>query len=232
MENYGNEAKVLGPRPYYPAAEAIASPRTVPRKAYLTVKRTMDILGSLAGIFFCFPLFMVIALLLKTEDRKGSVFFKQVRIGKEGKPFEMYKFRSMVHNAEEILTDLLEQNEIEGAMFKMKEDPRVTKVGRFIRKTSIDELPQLWNVLRGDMSLVGPRPSLPREVELYTRHDKQRLAVIPGCTGLWQVSGRNSLSFQEMVELDLYYIEHRNIWFDVKLILRTVRVMVFPNNAY
>lgn len=232
MENYGSEAEMLGPGPYYPAAEAAASPRPVPRKTYLAAKRTMDILGALAGILFCLPLFLLIAVLLKLEDRKAGVFFKQTRIGKDGAPFQMYKFRSMVHNAEEILEQLLEQNEIQGAMFKMKEDPRVTKVGRFIRRTSIDELPQLWNVLRGDMSLVGPRPSLPREVEQYTRYDRQRLAVIPGCTGLWQVSGRNSLSFQEMVELDLYYIEHRSIWFDVKLMLRTVRIMVFPNSAY
>lgn len=144
----------------------------------------------------------------------------------------MYKFRSMVSNAEELLEKLLDQNEVGGAMFKMKEDPRITKIGKFIRKTSIDELPQLWNVVRGDMSLVGPRPALPREVMQYTSYDKQRLSVSPGCTGLWQVSGRNNLSFQEMLELDLEYIERRNLWLDIKVMLRTVKVMVFPNSAY
>lgn len=232
MDNFGNEAKVLGVRAYYPAAEAKITSGPAPRKLYTAVKRAVDILGSLAGILFCLPLFVTIALLLKLEDHRGGAFFKQTRIGKDGKPFTMYKFRSMVSNAEEILEGLLEHNEVQGAMFKMKEDPRVTKVGRFIRKTSIDELPQLWNVLRGEMSLVGPRPPLPREVEQYTRYDRQRLQVTPGCTGLWQVSGRNSLSFQEMVELDLYYIHHRSLWLDLKLILRTVRVIVFPNNAY
>lgn len=144
----------------------------------------------------------------------------------------MYKFRSMVSNAEELLDKLLEQNEISGAMFKMKEDPRITKIGKFIRKTSIDELPQLWNVVRGEMSLVGPRPALPREVMQYSSYDKLRLRVSPGCTGLWQVSGRNNLSFQEMLALDLEYIERRGIWLDVKVMLRTVKIMVFPNSAY
>lgn len=138
----------------------------------------------------------------------------------------------MVANAEEMLDSLLSQNEIKGAMFKMKEDPRITKVGRFIRKTSIDELPQLWNVIRGDMSLVGPRPALPREVNEYTSYDKLRLKVLPGCTGLWQVSGRNELSFKEMVELDLKYIEERGFLLDLKLMLLTVRVMFGSKNAY
>ncbi|GIO68378.1 hypothetical protein J21TS3_31990 [Paenibacillus cookii] len=138
----------------------------------------------------------------------------------------------MVSNAEELLEKLLVQNEVKGAMFKMKEDPRITKVGKFIRKTSIDELPQLWNVIRGEMSLVGPRPPLPREVELYSNYDKLRLKVSPGCTGLWQVSGRSNLSFDEMIELDLEYIESRGLWLDVKLILRTIKIMIFPNSAY
>ena len=177
------------------------------QKYYLFTKRCLDILGASFGIILLLFVFVIIAILIKGEDRRGPVFFKQKRIGKNGKEFYMYKFRSMVTDAELKLKDLLEKNEISGAMFKMKEDPRVTKIGRFIRKTSLDELPQLWNVLKGDMSLVGPRPPLPREVEEYTTYDCQRLLVTPGCTGLWQVSGRSNLSFKEMVNLDLYYIK-------------------------
>jgi lipopolysaccharide/colanic/teichoic acid biosynthesis glycosyltransferase len=144
----------------------------------------------------------------------------------------MYKFRSMVSNAEEKLKDLLAQNEIEGAMFKMKNDPRITKIGKFIRKTSIDELPQLINVLRGEMSLVGPRPPLVREVAEYTDYDKLRLTVKPGCTGLWQVSGRNELSFKEMVELDLKYIQNRSVLFDLRIIFKTFKVLLGAKDAF
>jgi lipopolysaccharide/colanic/teichoic acid biosynthesis glycosyltransferase len=192
----------------------------------------MDICGALAGLICLSWLFLIVALLIKLEDPKGPVFFKQVRVGKDGKEFYMYKFRSMVTNAEELLESLLHLNEVSGAMFKMKDDPRVTKIGKFIRKTSIDELPQLWNVLKGDMSLVGPRPPLPREVAQYTEYDKQRLLVTPGCTGLWQVSGRNDLGFNEMVELDLKYIRERSILYDLKIILKTIKIMIKPNSAY
>ncbi|TDG00304.1 sugar transferase [Paenibacillus piri] len=227
MANFTNEAEVLKAARYYPENDIMAN-----RKYYLLAKKTMDILGAIAGILLCFPLLLVIAILIKWEDPKGSVFFKQIRLGKNGKPFYMYKFRSMVANSEELLQQLLSQNEMNGAMFKMKDDPRVTRIGKFIRKTSIDEMPQLWNVLKGEMSLVGPRPPLPREVESYTSYDRQRLLVTPGCTGLWQVSGRNGLSFKQMVELDLAYIRQRSIWLDMKLILKTVWIIVFPNNAY
>jgi exopolysaccharide biosynthesis polyprenyl glycosylphosphotransferase len=203
-----------------------------PRVLYHMAKRIMDIICALIGLVLLTPLFIVVAILIKLEDPKGSVLFYQTRIGKEERPFRMYKFRSMVSNAEELLEKLLDQNEISGAMFKIKEDPRITRVGRFIRKTSIDELPQLWNVVRGEMSLVGPRPALPREVNQYTSNDKLRLKVTPGCTGLWQVSGRNNLSFHEMLELDLEYIERRSLWLDVKVLFRTVRIIVFPNSAY
>jgi exopolysaccharide biosynthesis polyprenyl glycosylphosphotransferase len=202
------------------------------KKGYLIAKRIMDICGALAGLICLSWLFLIVALLIKLEDPKGPVFFKQVRVGKDGREFYMYKFRSMVTNAEELLESLLHLNETTGAMFKMKNDPRVTKVGRFIRKTSIDELPQLWNVLKGDMSLVGPRPPLPREVAQYTEYDKQRLLVTPGCTGLWQVSGRNDLGFNEMVELDLKYIRERSILYDLKIILKTIKIMIKPNSAY
>lgn len=200
-------------------------------RSYLLIKRLIDITGSLCGLFILSPVFVLVALIIKLEDPSGPVFFKQVRVGKYEEDFNMYKFRSMVSNAEELLKELLEENEIKGAMFKMKKDPRITKIGRFIRKTSIDELPQLLNVLKGEMSLVGPRPPLPREVAEYTSYDKQRLLVTPGCTGLWQVSGRNSLSFTEMVELDLKYIKSRTVYWDVKIILKTFSVL-FGKNAY
>ncbi|MFB5166675.1 sugar transferase [Parageobacillus toebii] len=202
------------------------------KKGYLIAKRIMDICGALIGLICLSWLFLIVALLIKLEDPKGPVFFKQVRVGKDGKEFYMYKFRSMVTNAEELLDSLLHLNEATGAMFKMKNDPRVTKVGRFIRKTSIDELPQLWNVLKGEMSLVGPRPPLPREVAQYTEYDKQRLLVTPGCTGLWQVSGRSNVGFEEMVELDLKYIRERSILFDLKIIFKTILLLFGSKDAY
>lgn len=192
----------------------------------------MDICGAFIGLVCLSWLFFVVAILIKLEDPKGPIFFKQVRVGKDGKEFYMYKFRSMVANAEELLDSLLHLNETTGAMFKIKEDPRITKVGKFIRRTSIDELPQLWNVLKGEMSLVGPRPPLPREVEQYTEYDKQRLLVTPGCTGLWQVSGRSNIGFEGMVELDLQYIRSRSIFFDLKIICRTVLVMFSSKDAF
>lgn len=195
-------------------------------------KRVIDLVGSVLGLILLFPFFVVLAILMKIEDFKAPIFFSQTRIGLNGKKFKMYKIRSMVVNAEELLDGLLEQNEIEGAMFKMKDDPRITKVGKFIRKTSIDELPQLWNVVKGDMSLVGPRPPLEREVEEYTEYDMQRLLIKPGCTGLWQVSGRNSLSFSEMVELDLQYISNLSISRDILIGLKTIKVIIKPNDGY
>lgn len=201
-------------------------------KLYLFMKRLMDIFGALCGIILLSPVFIIVTILIKLEDPKGPVFFKQIRVGKGEKEFGMYKFRSMVTDAEEQLKGLLQHNEVSGAMFKMKEDPRVTKIGKFIRKTSIDELPQLLNVLKGEMSLVGPRPPLPREVEEYTSYDKQRLIVTPGCTGLWQVTERNSVGFAEMVELDLEYIRNRSVSYDMKIIFKTIKVLLGSNNAF
>ncbi|RYM05483.1 sugar transferase [Sporolactobacillus sp. THM7-7] len=202
------------------------------QKVYLFTKRFMDIIGALIGLLLLSPAFLVIALLIKLDDPKGKVIFKQVRVGKNGKTFEIYKFRSMVSNAEQLLNKLLGKNETTGAMFKMKDDPRVTRIGHILRKTSLDELPQLINVLRGEMSLVGPRPPLPREVEKYTDYDKQRLLVKPGCTGLWQVSGRSNVGFNEMVELDLKYINERSIVLDVKLIFKTFTLLLGSKNAF
>lgn len=201
-------------------------------RSYLVMKRAIDIIGSFCGLVVLSLLFVIIALLIKLEDPKGKVFFKQLRVGKDGKEFYMYKFRSMASDAEERLKELLALNEVSGAMFKMKDDPRVTKIGKFIRKTSLDELPQLFNVFRGDMSLVGPRPPLPREVAEYSAYDKQRLLVTPGCTGLWQVSGRSNVGFDEMVELDLEYIRERSIKIDIKIILKTLLVLFGSKNAF
>lgn len=199
---------------------------------YLYIKRLIDLLGALIGLIVLSPLFLIICFAIKIEDPKGSAFFKQIRVGKNGSKFYMYKFRSMHVDAEAKLDGLLSQNDVDtGAMFKMKNDPRVTNVGRFIRKTSLDEFPQLLNVVKGEMSLVGPRPPLPREVEQYSIHDKQRLKVSPGCTGLWQISGRNNVGFDKMVELDLQYIESISLMNDVKIIVKTVGV-IFKGDAY
>ena len=170
------------------------------------------------------------AILIKLES-KGPVIFSQKRVGLNGEEFKMYKFRSMVQNAEELKEKLVKQNEMSGPMFKMKEDPRVTKVGKFIRKTSIDELPQLMNVLKVDMSLVGPRPSLPKEVAKFETWMLDRLNVKPGLTCYWQVSGRNNIDFEEWIELDLKYIKERNIFIDIKLILMTIPALLGDKNA-
>ena len=204
-----------------------------PRKGiiYLFFKRTIDILGSGIGLIILSPIFILVALAIKIEDPKGKVFFVQERCGKNNKLFKMYKFRSMISNAEELLEELMYENEMDGPVFKIKEDPRITRVGRFIRKTSIDELPQLFNILMGDMSIVGPRPAIPHEVAEYNEYQKQRLLVKPGLTCIWQVSGRNSIGFDEWVDMDLEYIEKRNLWMDVKLIFKTVGVLFGDDNA-
>ncbi|MCO7177090.1 sugar transferase [Sporolactobacillus kofuensis] len=202
------------------------------QKTYLITKRLIDIFGAIVGLIIFSPLLLIVALLIKLEDRKGTIIFKQTRVGENGQPFVIYKFRSMILAAEDQLDQLLDKNETTGAMFKMKNDPRVTQIGHFIRKTSIDELPQLVNVLKGEMSLVGPRPPLPREVAKYTAHQKQRLLVKPGCTGVWQVSGRSNLGFEEMVELDLRYIRTRTTFIDIKLIVKTLLLFLGSKNAF
>lgn len=201
------------------------------RPFYHVVKRLFDIVASACGLILLSPLFLFLVIKIRSEDG-GPAFYSQERIGKNEKPFKMWKFRSMVVDADKMLDKLEDQNEIDGAMFKIKDDPRVTKIGHVIRKYSLDELPQLWNVLIGDMSLVGPRPPLPSEVEEYTNYDKQRLTVMPGCTGLWQVTRRSKADFDEMVWLDIVYINHSGAWEDLKLIIKTVLVMIHPNGAY
>ena len=198
---------------------------------YKFTKRSFDIAATLLGIVALSPVFLVTALLIKL-DSKGPVFFAQNRLGVKGKHFKMYKFRSMVVNAEELLKQLEAKNEVSGHMFKMKNDPRITKVGKIIRKTSIDELPQLFNVLKGDMSLVGPRPPLPREVVNYDKWQDLRLSVRPGITGLWQVSGRNDIGFEEMIHLDLKYIRERSFIYDLKIILKTIPVLLGDSRAF
>lgn len=230
MENLPDdyEAVVPGKTFYMPYGTKKVRDKT----SYLVTKRILDVLLSGIGLLVLLPLFVLVGILIKLEDPKGSVFFKQTRVGKNEKLFSMYKFRSMVSNAEELKKDLMAMNEVSGAMFKIKNDPRITRIGRFLRKTSIDEIPQLWNVLRGDMSLVGPRPPLPSEVEEYSDYDKQRLIVTPGCTGYWQVSARNSVGFEEMVQMDLKYIHVRNTWLDLKIIFKTGVIMLFSRDAY
>lgn len=198
---------------------------------YIFLKRFFDIVLSLGGLVILAIPCLIIAVLIKLCDG-GPVLYTQARVGKDGKIFKIYKFRSMYVDADKLRDKLNEQNEVTGPMFKMKNDPRITSVGRFLRKTSLDELPQLWNVLLGDMSLVGPRPPLPKEVVKYSEYDRQRLWVIPGCTGLWQVTERNNVGFDRMVELDLEYIQKRSLLLDTKIILMTFWVIIRPNGAY
>ncbi len=202
------------------------------QKGYDFFKRTIDIVGSFSGLIITMPIMLWVTYKISREEPGAPVIFKQTRVGRNGKLFTMYKFRSMCIDAENKLDELLTKNEVDGAMFKMKEDPRVTKIGKLIRKTSLDELPQLLNVLKGNMSLVGPRPPLEREVREYTPHDKQRLMVKPGCSGLWQISGRNDVGFDEMVNFDIEYIKNRSTINDLKIIWKTAKIMIKPNGAY
>ena len=194
------------------------------------VKRTIDIVAASFGLILLSPLLFVVALIVKSDG--GPIFFLQQRVGYRGHPFHMMKFRSMVTNAEELKKELMAQNEGNGILFKMADDPRITKIGKFIRKYSIDELPQLWNVLVGDMSLVGPRPPLESEVEQYEEDAYRRLLVKPGITGLWQVSGRSDLSWEESIRLDLYYVENWSVIGDMVILFRTVRAVFAQEGAY
>ena len=200
------------------------------KRVYCFFKRLMDIICSLIGIIALIPVFFMVALAIKIESR-GPIVFVQKRVGKDGKTFGIYKFRSMVANAEELKDKLYDKNEMNGPMFKMKKDPRITKVGKFIRKTSIDELPQLINVLRGEMSLVGPRPSIPNEVRKFDDWMLQRLSVTPGLTCYWQVSGRNDIEFRDWMKLDIKYVEERSIVVDIKLIFKTFFVLFGDEHA-
>ena len=195
-------------------------------------KRALDIVGSLAALTLLSPLFALVALLIKLEDR-GPVLFRQVRVGRHGREFRMLKFRSMRVDAEARLKELLAKNQHQhGVTFKIKDDPRITRIGKWIRKFSVDEFPQFWNVLIGDMSLVGPRPPVPREVALYTLADRRRLAVKPGITCIWQISGRAEIDFHGQVQLDVRYIESRSLWQDIKILCKTFPAVLSGTGAY
>ena len=197
---------------------------------YKVFKRTLDIILSTLALIFLSPLILIVAILIKLES-KGPIIFSQRRVGLNGKEFKMYKFRSMVVNAEELKEKLSNQNEMSGPMFKIKGDPRVTKIGRFIRKTSIDELPQLINVIKDEMSLVGPRPSLPEEVAKFEPWMLDRLTIKPGLTCYWQVSGRSNIGFIEWMRLDLKYVNDRSFLLDLKLIFKTFFVLFGDKDA-
>ena len=200
-------------------------------KLYEVIKRLMDITLSAIGLIILSPILLVVAILIKI-DSKGPIFFKQKRVGLYGKEFDMYKFRSMVVNAEELKEKLEKQNEMSGPMFKIADDPRITKLGKFIRKTSIDELPQLWNVIKGDMSLVGPRPSLPKEVAQFEPWMEERFKVKPGLTCYWQVGGRNNIDFENWMKLDIKYVKERTLAIDIMLIFKTFFVLFGDENAH
>lgn len=195
------------------------------------LKRALDIVGSLIGLVVLSPLLLVIAILIKL-DSSGPVLFRQLRVGKDGKQFMFYKLRSMVEDAEQLKSKVLHLNELEGPVFKISDDPRITGIGRAIRKTSIDELPQLLNVFRGEMSLVGPRPALPSEVDKYESWQRQKLCVLPGITCLWQISGRNHIGFTEWMRLDIEYIKRQSLGLDFKILVRTLPAVLSRKGAY
>lgn len=197
------------------------------RKGFTACKRVQDVCLSAFALIVLFPLLLLIAILIVLDDPKGGPIFSQMRCGKDGKEFRFYKFRSMCVDAETRISDLIKDNEMDGPAFKIKKDPRITRIGGILRRTGLDELPQLWNIIKGDMSIVGPRPPLPREVAQYNEYQKQRLSVTPGLTCYWQIQPqRNNLSFDQWMELDLKYIRERSYLVDWKIILRTFGVVL------
>ena len=203
----------------------------MPSAAYIASKRAFDVVISSTLLVLLSPLFLIIAVLVKLTDG-GTVFFRQKRVGQNAVAFDFYKFRTMCTNAEVLKGELIKQNKHANSItFKMCRDPRVTWIGRIMRKTSLDELPQLWNVLKGEMTLVGPRPAVVPEVVKYNSHERRRLACTPGLTCIWQVSGRADLDFQQQVELDLKYIRSRSLWLDMKLILLTIPAVLSGKSA-
>ena len=234
-----NPGWIAGAALYPPALRSLLRVRTELRRlAWLSItrgpdvaKRTMDIVLSAVALLLLSPLFLLIAICIKLEDR-GPVFFVQTRVGKHGCHFKMFKFRSMCMNAEERLRDLLGRNQHQdGVTFKIKDDPRITRIGRILRKLSFDELPQFYNVLRGNMTLVGPRPPVPREVALYTLSDHRRLAAKPGITCIWQVSGRSEIDFSGQVQLDVDYIERQTLWLDATILAKTIPAVFSARGA-
>lgn len=199
-------------------------------RLYWKIRRAQDLVISVAALLVLWPLMLLVAVIIVVDSPGAGPIFTQTRVGRDGKEFKFYKFRSMCPNAEAKLETLLKENEMSGPAFKMKNDPRITRVGKFIRKTSIDELPQLWNIIKGDMSIVGPRPALPREVAQYNDYMKQRLIVTPGLTCYWQIQPqRNSLTFEEWMELDIKYIQERSFLVDWKIIFKTFGAVLGMN---
>ena len=221
-------------RPEIETSKTILDRKAILRRdrGYWFLRRTQDILLSLLALLVLWPVMLIIALIIVIDSPGAGPIFAQTRSGRNGKEFKFYKFRSMCPNADKMLDDLLDQNEMDGPVFKIKDDPRITRVGKFIRRTSIDELPQLINILKGDMSIVGPRPALPREVEQYDDYERQRLYVTPGLTCYWQIQPeRNSLNFHEWLELDLKYIQDRSFKTDWKIILKTFGAVLGMNGV-
>ena len=211
----------------YPSDLTLSSIGSKEKPFYSFIKRTFDIIFSFVFLIVLFIPFLIIALIIYIDDPKGSPFYVSERIGRRGKPFKMFKFRSMIIGAEDMLDSMMKDNEKDGPAFKMHDDPRVTKIGHFIRKTSIDELPQLLNVLLGDMSVVGRRPPIMKEVVQYSREDLKRLLVKPGLTCIWQTrKKRDDVPFREWVAMDVEYIQKRSVWMDLKLIFKTAFVMI------
>lgn len=211
-------------------SEIIITSQDLHKPIYEFFKRILDVICSVLALIVLSPAFLVTALAVRSDG--GPVFYTQTRVGKNNTHFKMYKFRSMCKNAENLQDDLMKYNEMDGPVFKIKGDPRITKVGKFIRKYSIDELPQLLNIVKGDMSIVGPRPPLVREVEQYNSYQMQRLLVTPGLTCFWQAHGRSNLSFDDWMDMDMKYIKRRNIFLDIKLIVKTVFAVIFKRGAY
>ena len=210
------------------SAEQVCISRTKP--GYLTIKRVQDILLSLIVLLLLFPALLLVALIVVLDSPGAGPIFVQTRVGENGKEFRFYKFRTMCPDADQMKDQLMALNEMDGPVFKIKDDPRISRAGRFLRKASIDELPQFWNVLRGDMSIVGPRPALPREVAEYSDRERMRLSVQPGLTCFWQIQPhRNNLSFEEWVDLDIRYIQERSFGTDWKIMFATIGAILGMN---
>ncbi|MEN6345778.1 MAG: sugar transferase [Armatimonadia bacterium] len=214
-----------------PTSRRLGRAQRVDSLGYLAAKRLLDIAGAFAALIIASPIMLVTALAV-VLDSPGPVFYSQYRLGRDGKPFHFYKFRSMNAAAPDLRDSLAASNEATGPVFKIRRDPRITRVGRIIRRYSIDELPQLFHVLRGTMSLVGPRPPIPSEVDEYEPWQTERLAVKPGLTCLWQVSGRSDLGFDDWVRLDIEYVRHHDFWVDLKLLLLTIPAVLTARGAY
>ncbi len=219
-------------RPHAPECSPFAEHIPEVRLPHAFWKRLIDIVGAAVALTLLAPVMLVIALLIRLES-PGPILFRQIRLGRYGKPFIMYKFRSMRCNAQELQPLIMHMNEKQGGAFKIRHDPRMTRVGRFIRKYSLDELPQLFNVLKGDLSLVGPRAMAPYDVNRFDKVEYYtRFAVPQGCTGLWQVSGRSNLTFDEWMRLDIYYVENISLGLDLKILLRTIPAILKGDGAY